>query len=203
LDGINKYLKLGISKFLLSMLAGLMIGVGGTVYLSTSNPIVGSLMFAIGLLIILIYKMNLFTGKIGYLPNNKFQDTPDLIIIWFGNLIGVNTYCCGLYYFRPELTIKATEMCNAKLLQPITATLFLGFMCGLLMYLAVDIFNVNRESKDIGKYIAVFLCVSVFILCKFEHCVADMFYFGMMNGLSLFSFTALKYIVIVTIGNSL
>jgi formate/nitrite transporter FocA (FNT family) len=75
-------------------------------------------------------------------------------------------------------------------------------MCGVLMYIAVDVFK-NRKSEDIGKYIGVFICVSVFILCKFEHCVADMIYFGMMNELSLFSFKALKYIVIVTIGNGL
>jgi len=43
------------------MLAGLMIGVGGTVYLSVSNPIIGSLLFAVGLFTILVFQMQLFT----------------------------------------------------------------------------------------------------------------------------------------------
>ena len=111
-------------------------------------------------------------------------------------------YCQGLRYSRPVLTIKATTMCNAKLLQPIGSTLFLAFMCGVLMFIAVEIFNNTKNGTDMCQYIGVFVCVSVFILCKFEHCIADMFYFGIMNGLSLFSFTALRYIVIVTIGNS-
>jgi len=196
-------LKEYISCFLSAMLAGLMIGVGGTVYLSVSNPVIGSILFAVGLFTILVFQMQLFTGKVGYIFDNKIYHYPiRLIVIWFGNLFGINAYCCGLFYCRPDLTTKATTMCDAKLLQPIGSTLFLAFMCGVLMYIAVDVFK-NRKSEDIGKYIGVFLCVSVFILCKFEHCVADMFYFGMMNGLSLFSFTALKYIVIVTIGNSL
>jgi len=185
------------------MLAGLMIGVGGTVYLSVSNPIIGSLLFAVGLFTILVFQMQLFTGKVGYVFNNKIKYYPlRLIVIWFGNLFGTYLYCQGLHYSRPELAIKAITVCNTKLLQPIASTLFLAFMCGVLMYIAVDGFN-NRKNEDIGTYIGIFVCVSVFILCKFEHCVADMFYFGMMNGLSLFSFTAMKYIVIVTIGNSL
>jgi formate/nitrite transporter FocA (FNT family) len=180
-----------------------MIGVGGTVYLSVSNPVVGSLLFAVGLFTILIFQMQLFTGKVGYLFNNEIKHYPiRLIVIWLGNLFGTYLYCQGLHYSRLDIVIKATTLCNQKLLQSVIATLFLAFMCGVLMYVAVDIFN-NRKDGDIGAYIGIFVCVSVFILCKFEHCVADMFYFGMMNGLSLFSFTALKYIVIVTIGNGL
>jgi formate/nitrite transporter FocA (FNT family) len=187
--------------FLSAMLAGLMIGVGGTVYLSVDNPVVGSLLFAVGLFSILVFQMNLFTGKVGYLINNKPKYIIDLIVIWFGNLLGEDLYCNALYYIRPDLATKATTLCNSKLTQTLPSTLFLGVMCGLLMYIAVD--NFKNNNSDIGKYIGIFVCVSVFILCKFEHCIADMFYFSMMNGLSITSFTAMKYIIIVTIGNSI
>lgn len=190
-----------IAIFISALLAGLMIGVGGTVYLSVNDPVIGSLLFAVGLFTILIYQMSLFTGKVGYLLENKPTYILDLIIIWIGNFIGIDTYCSALYRFRPELTAKATDMCNLKLTQTINQTLFLSIMCGLLMYIAVSNFKSNKS--DIGKYLGVFICVSVFILCKFEHCIADMFYFEMMNGLSILSLTVLKYIGIVTIGNSL
>ena len=39
------------------------------------------------------------------------------------------------------------------------------------MYVAVDGF------KEKGNPVILFLCVSVFILAGFEHCVANMFYF--------------------------
>ena len=43
------------------------------------------------------------------------------------------------------------------------------------MYIAV---NSYKTSKDVfGRYIPIFMCVIVFILCGFEHCIANMFYF--------------------------
>jgi formate/nitrite transporter FocA (FNT family) len=99
------------SCFLSAMLAGLMIGVGGTVYLSVNNPVIGSLLFTVGLFSILVFQMQLFTGKVGYLPDNKPKYLIDLIVIWLGNLNGVNAYCCGLFYCRPDLATKATTLC--------------------------------------------------------------------------------------------
>jgi formate/nitrite transporter FocA (FNT family) len=192
-------LKIYLRTFISAIIAGIMISIGGTVYLSTDNHVIGSLLFGIGLFVILVFQFNLFTGKVGYLLYNKPNYMISLVIIWFGNLFGTDLYCQGLYYIRPDLALKATTLCNAKLIQPIYSTLILAFFCGLLMYIAVD--NFKNNKSDIGKYIGVFLCVSVFILCKFEHCIADMFYFGMMNGLSLISLKALKFIVVVTIGN--
>ena len=42
------------------------------------------------------------------------------------------------------------------------------------MYYAVNGF---KKQTDFGKYLVVYLGVAVFILCGFEHCIADM-YFG-------------------------
>ena len=53
-----------------------------------------------------------------------------------------------------------------------------------------DIVNTYKEVKDIGKYLAVFLGVIVFILCGFEHCIANMYYF------SVSSTWEFKYIII-------
>ena len=50
-----------------SILAGIMIGIGATTYLSLKNKIVGSILFTIGLFIILTKELNLYTGKIGYI----------------------------------------------------------------------------------------------------------------------------------------
>ena len=63
-------MKYNIEILIKSILAGIMIGIGGTIYLSLDNKIVGSILFAIGLFIIVVYSFNLYTGKIGYLINN-------------------------------------------------------------------------------------------------------------------------------------
>ena len=46
-----------------------------------------------------------------------------------------------------------------------------GIFCGMLMYIAVAGFNSSRN------FIFVFVPVATFILCGFNHCIADMFYF--------------------------
>lgn len=55
-----------------SILAGIMIGISSTVYLSVNNKIIGALLFSIGLFMICSFKMYLFTGKVGYMIITKF-----------------------------------------------------------------------------------------------------------------------------------
>lgn len=67
-----------------------------------------------------------------------------------------------------------------------------------MMYIAVNNF---KHSKDlISKYIGIFLCVMVFILCGFEHCVANMFYFSIAN---VWNLNVLLYLFVMVIGNSI
>ena len=68
--------------------AGLMIGIGGTIYLSLDNKIIGSFLFSIGLLMICMYNMNLYTGKIGYIVVNKKSYLIELLLTLIGNFIG-------------------------------------------------------------------------------------------------------------------
>ena len=48
--------------------------------------------------------------------------------------------------------------------------------------------------------VMVFICVMVFILSGFEHCVADMYYFSVADG---WSANALVRTLWMTLGNSL
>ena len=45
--------------------AGIMISIGGTIYLTLENKMVGAFLFSIGLFAICAYGLNLYTGKIG------------------------------------------------------------------------------------------------------------------------------------------
>ncbi len=65
------------------------------------------------------------------------------------------------------------------------------------MFIGVDGF---KTLSDIGRYIAVFMAVSVFILCGFEHCIANMFYFSLAGSWSL---KMLGYLLLMTAGNAL
>lgn len=183
-----------------SIIAGVMIGIGGTVYLSVENKVVGSVLFAIGLFAIVVYGFNLYTGKIGYLVTNfNFKYIKELVITLVGNFIG--TFFVGfiLRYTRIYSLIseKAKALVDIKLDDNIISILILSFFCGILMYFAV---NSYKELKDVGRYIAIFLGVIVFILCGFEHCVANMYYFSVSFSWCLNGFL---YLLIMILGNSL
>ncbi len=93
-------------------------------------------------------------------------------------------------------TSKLADIFN-NLIGTLISILILSFFCGILMYLAV---NTYKEVKDIGKYLAVFLGVIVFILCGFEHCIANMYYFSVS---STWSLNTLLYLIVMVLGNCL
>ena len=186
-----KYIKIIIS----AVLGGMWISIGGAVYLSVENKVIGSFLFSIGLFMIVTNKLSLFTGKIGYLFDNKPKYIIDLILIWIGNFIGTGIVALTLKLTRSS--ISSEVICNTKLNDNLLSIFILAVFCGLLMFVAV---NGYKEINDpVGKYIAVSVSVMVFIICGFEHCVANMFYFTLGGVLGLKTF---GYILVMTLGNA-
>ena len=193
-------MKYNIEILIKSILAGIMIGIGGTIYLSLDNKIVGSILFAIGLFIIVVYSFNLYTGKIGYLINNfNKKYISELIITLIGNFIGTYLVAFAILNSRiNNISEKARILSDIKLNDSVISILILSIFCGILMYIAV---NSYKTSKDVfGRYIPIFMCVIVFILCGFEHCVANMFYFSVVRS---WSFKTILYTFIMILGNSI
>lgn len=190
-----------VRMFCSAVLAGIMIGVGGTVNLSIGG-VAGSFLFAVGLFSIVVFGLNLFTGKVGYLLEQPVTYLMDLVVIWCGNLIG--TYLTGLavrhtrIYEKIGQQEKVGAIVDAKLSDGMLSIFILSIFCGLLMYIAVDTYKKN--SNPISQVVAIFVPVSVFILSGFEHVVANMFYFSLAN---IWNVQALLLILVMTIGNSL
>lgn len=190
-----------LSSFIKAIVAGIAIAIGGTVFLSCLNPVVGALLFSVGLFIVLYFDLSLYTGRSGYILFNQFSLIPHLIIIWIGNFLGCYVYARFLSHSRSSILPRVVDMCEKKLSQSFGSTFFLAFMCGILMFIAVD--NFANNKSDVGKNIGIFLCVSSFILCGFEHSIADIFYFSAANCFSLDFLASIIYILIVTVGNAL
>lgn len=196
---MKKILKDIILYLIKSILAGIMIAIGGTIFLSLDNKIIGAIFFAIGLFMICTRGLNLFTGKIGYIFNNNLKYTLEVIITLIGNFIGTFLSAYILKYTRiySSISTKANSICNIKLDDTLISIFILSIFCGILMYLAV---NGYKEIKDnFGKYASIFLCVIVFILCGFEHSIANMYYFSIAGYWSSKTFL---YLFIMVLGNS-
>ncbi|KMZ53367.1 formate/nitrite transporter family protein [Dorea sp. D27] len=183
--------------FFLAVAAGLSIGVGGAVYLSVDHKVLGSVLFTVGLYAVVLNGLYLYTGKVGYLINQTDKKTYGLLlsVTWAGNLAGAALAAQAVLMTRIGGIRKAAAgICRTKLDDTPFSILLLSIFCGLLMFIAVDGF------KQKGNPLILFLCVSVFILCGFEHCVANMFYFTLAGA---WSPKAAGYLLIMTLGNSL
>ena len=155
------------------ILAGILIAIGGSVYLACDNRYVGAVLFSVALLCICYKGYGLFTGKVGFLPeqHDKSAWTVTLTAL-LGNAIATCLLGWAVRYALPQLGETAKVICDAKLTQLWPQTAIRGVFCGILMYLAVSIFRDHKTAS------AIFFCVPVFILSGFEHSIADMFYFG-------------------------
>lgn len=183
------------SKIIDGVLAGILISVGGTVYLSVGSYI-GAIMFSVALICICYKNYSLYTGKVGYIPQSHTKnDISVLFLGLLGNAIATVLFGFVLGYAISGIQDTALTVCSAKLELSFLKVLIKSFMCGILMYLAVSIFKENDKSV-----IGIVFCIPVFILCGFEHSIADMFYFACSGIISLDAFI---FIVIVILGNSL
>lgn len=178
-----------------SIIGGFLIGFGGTVYLNMDNKIVAAFLFGLGLFTIINFELNLYTGKIGYLSKENWRE---ILLTLIGNFIGTNLFAFLVLQTRlagklKEVVAPAVEL---KLSDNLLSTFILAFFCGILMSIAVGTF---KKLPNILGTLAVFLCVAVFILAGFEHCVANMFFFALSSSPADYLLTLLVAIV----GNSL
>lgn len=191
-------IKESISILLKGIYAGIMIGIGGTIYLSVSNQVVGAILFAIGLLTICVYKMNLYTGMIGYILENKLGYLKTLTFTLLGNLLGTIITALLILNTRiANISIRAREMAIIKISDNYLSIFILSVFCGILMYIAVN--NFKKGEDSIIKYLSIFICVVVFILCGFEHCVANMYYISLAKAWTFKSAISMLFMIF---GNS-
>ena len=182
-----------------AVLAGISIALGGLVFLSVDNKVVGAALFTVGLFTVCTFGLNLFTGKVCYtLQNDKFYAL-DLAVIWVGNLIGTGLVAlfASLSRHAPALSEKAAAMCQAKLDDRLISLFFLGILCNIFIYIGVE--GYKNNPHELGKYLSLVFGVMVFILCGTEHCVADMFYLWMGK---CWGGRAIVCILVITLGNA-
>lgn len=187
-----------LQTFISAILAGICIGIGGVVFLSLDDKVIGSVLFTTGLFFICIFGLNLYTGKVAYVFQNDAAYASRIPIIWLGNLVG--TWLMGQLVLNSRIiTIseKAKSLCEVKMNDSLLSLFLLGILCNVMIYVAVE--GYGKAPHECAKYIALFLGVVVFILSGYEHCIADMFYFSaadMWNGESFLR------VLVITLGNA-
>ena len=199
--------------FIKGILAGLAIGLGGFLYILMTHyvegelgKILGALLFAIGLFLVCSFRLALYTGKIGLIYEGKQSKEfyISLPIMLISNALGAFAlgYICYFAFKDTGILATVNGACSSR------TTLFTyndyfsciikSVLCGLCVYLAVYSFNKNR-LKPIGILLLV-LFVFIFVYSGFQHCIANMFYFGFGNHIT--GYTSIN-LALCILGNSI
>lgn len=177
-----------------SISAGILIAIGGSVYLACDSKYAGAALFSVALLCICYLGYYLFTGKIGYFVTDRSGRNAAALATGLAVNLAVTFLLGALIRFAmPALGEKAELLCAAKLGQSFGGTFIRAVFCGVLMYLAVEIFR-EKETP-----LGIIFCIPVFILSGFEHSIADMFYFGALGS---FDAKILAFELAAILGNS-
>ena len=195
--------------FLKGILAGLAIGLGGFLYIimvhfvpGELGKVLGSLLFSVGLFLVCTFGLSLYTGKIGLIYEGKqnaeyYISLPVMII---GNAIGAFLlgYACYFIFRNTDImeTVNATCAVRTTLsnFNDYLSCIVKSTLCGFCVYMAVKLFARNR-LKPLGIGLLI-LFVFIFVYCGFQHCIANMFYFGFGNHINANMFINLALVIV-------
>ena len=202
-------MKTQLLSFVKGILAGLAIGLGGFLYVlmvhfvqGELGRVLGSLLFAVGLFTVCTCMLHLYTGKIGMVYEGK--QTKDfyisLPVMLIGNAIGAFGFGFALWAIFKDTSVMETvnRICTSRTtlasFDDFLAVIVQSTLCGVCVYLAVKAFSLNR-LKPIGILLLVFF-VFVFVYSGFQHCIANMFYFGFGNHINGYTFINLAFCIL-------
>ena len=150
-----------------ALLSGILIGLGSAGYLAVGG-IPGAVIFAFGLIGVVIFEVPLYTGKAGVL---KLNESWTLIGIWFWNVIGCILIGLLVKYAGSDTSIaSAMTIVDGRFEAGWVKSLLRSIGCGMIIDLSVYQF---RKS---GSLIPILFGVPLFILCGFYHSIADVVY---------------------------
>ena len=195
----NKHL----SFFADGIMSGVLLCIGCAVSLSVDSKIVGAFLFSLGLLAIITFKFGLYTGKAGYMAMRPPSYIIEVILTILGNIAGsaLGGGLLNLTKLGGKIYGHSAELIGTKTADSMLSAFILAVFCGILMFTAVE---GNKQATERGNFTGglfiVVLPVMVFILCGFNHSIADLSYFF----ISRYAYAAefVPYILIVILGNA-
>lgn len=150
--------------------ASVLISLGDFALLKLGNPI-GPIIFAFGLLGVCYMGQNLFTGKCGFLIEDKIK-VSDLLIILIVNLIA--GYLMGMAFSLIDKDVVSASIIKVASWDMTLAFFIKSVLCGIIMYIAVFMY---KKGTPLG----IIFGIPLFIFCGFQHCIANVITLGVAN----------------------
>lgn len=179
---------------LLGMMAGAFIAFGGAASSVAAHGVadvglarsIAGAIFPVGLMLVVFTGSELFTGNslmIMAVMDKKItllKMIRNLVVVYFANFVGaiiidVLVFLSGQFDFSGGgLGAYTIKVALAKTsIAPVTAVIS-GILCNILVCLAIVLAGTAKDS--IGRIFGIFFPIAAFVVCGFEHCVANMFY---------------------------
>ncbi|MCI8403735.1 MAG: formate/nitrite transporter family protein [Clostridia bacterium] len=192
-----------VSVFVNGIMAGVLLVIGCAASMCAESKALGAFLFSLGLFAIITFDFGLYTGKAGYMALKPPLYIKEVILTFFGNATGtaIGGTLLHVTRFGNSFAIKASEIIDVKFSDNLISIFALAVFCGILMFAAVDGNRKCREKRNYaGALFSAVVPVMVFIVCSFNHCVADMAYF-FISGCS-HAAEAPVYFLMAVIGNA-
>lgn len=182
--------------FLLAVLAGAFIGMGGaaattvavSIPLASVGKFAGACVFPGGLTMVLLAGSELFTGNtLLVIPLLEKEISPagmlkNWAVVYLGNLLGGLLVAAGVVYshqaglFGNQMAVSVISTASAKCTLAFGDGVIRGILCNFLVCTAVWISFAAKDAA--GKIMGLYFPIMMFVLCGFEHSVANMYYIG-------------------------
>lgn len=198
---VESYAGIGVRKagagvgrlFLSGILAGFAIGVGGAVTTAatfaienaSAAKIISGVLFPLGLIMVLLTGAELFTGNclmtISLLERRiRLRGMlRNFAVVYLGNFLGALLLAWAIISFSGPgmadgLILKTASTAAAKCALPFGRALGLGILCNILVCAAVMM--ALCAGDVMGRAVGAFGPICCFVICGFEHCVANMYF---------------------------
>lgn len=192
--GVSKTKRPVLKTFVLAVFAGMFIALAGvgatiapvTVSSASAGKFLGACIFPAGLAMVIVAGSELFTGNnlmiISLLEKQITVGAllKSWVIVYVGNFVGavlVAFLCAKGRVFTLFDSAAASAVVSAaagKTGMTFAAAFIKGVLCNFLVCIAVWMAFAAKTVP--GKIIAVFFPVMLFVLCGFEHSIANMYY---------------------------
>jgi formate/nitrite transporter FocA (FNT family) len=149
-----------------STFAGILIGLGACGFLALGG-IPGAVIFAFGLVGVVLTGTPLYTGRAGVMP---VKELPDLARIWFFNILACAVIGLVIWSLGGESVERAKTVVAGRLAQGPWRSFLRAVGCGLIIDIACWTY---RSTKNLAP---VLFGVPLFIVCGFYHSIADVVY---------------------------
>ena len=219
---VNFYKKEKAGYFVASMMAGVFVGLcmitilvmAGMMDNFAGVKILQGVSFAAALSLVVFAGAELFTGNVFVmtagvvLKEVKLRDAIGLCIYCYvGNLAG-SILIAALFLWTGYLqgpVLEAAHTAMSAKTEPFFWELVVrGILCNLLV--CAGVWCMYRLQSESSKLIMIFWCIYLFVICGFEHSIANMTLFSLetMNGVSSAGFSGMMVnLGAVTLGNIL